>query len=135
MGGERKEDLVSRPCDWCSGSSSLNVGTGIFRDFDWEPMAGILTGIPICGGCGGTGLQFDNDDFKARRETIMDLRFKFADEVEAKNPSQQLKVLQQLETEVKELVNIYGNGSDKSFANTIVNGELSKRIEYLKNLL
>lgn len=57
-GKEEKAD--EKKCDWCQGGSSLDIGTGCFRDIDSD----FSYGIPICGGCGGLGRQVINLDFR-----------------------------------------------------------------------
>ncbi len=134
MGAENKEQLNFEACDWCSGSSSLNVGPGIFRDIDWEPMAGIGIGIPVCGGCGGLGTQYESEDFKSKVKAIGDLRYQFYESVRAKNLKKQLKAVEKLDRQIKKLVEEYGTGTAESFAQAVAEGGLNSKIEYYKGL-
>lgn len=135
MSAEEKERLHSIACWWCSGKNDsyhLNVGPGIFRDFDSD----LSYGIPICGGCGGLGFQYETEDFKERTQKIMDLRFKYrpSDPKERKglSVSEMLQTLVYLENEVKDLVEKYGSGVENSFAKNIIDGGLSETKNLLK---
>ncbi len=61
------------PCSWCCGESSLNIGAGSFRDFDFD----YSYGLPICGGCGGLGIQVDDEEFRRLTKEIIRLRFEY----------------------------------------------------------
>lgn len=63
----------STPCFGCNSGGSLDIGPGAFRDFDSD----LADGIPVCGGCGGTGLTIDSSEFRKSAESIMNARFAF----------------------------------------------------------
>lgn len=136
MTAERKEDLQPKRCDWCSRPGALveNVGPGIFRDLDWEPMAFMFVGIPVCGGCGGLGERYDSEDFKSKTKAIGDLRYQFYEAIRGGSPKQQLETIEKLDQNIKTLTDKYGTGVEGSFAEKVAEGELSKRIAYLKGL-
>lgn len=117
-------------CDWCCGSSILNVGPGYFRDTDSDTSYG----IPVCGGCGGLGFGFmDSADYKERRERIFTLRFTYCpvDDLPSPNAGMRLKTLRQLEREVKELYELYGD-NQPCFAQSIAQGGLALTIASLE---
>lgn len=139
---EQEPQINPRTCDWCQPSRNsgpdtlaLVIGKGIFRDFDSD----LSDGIPVCGGCGGLGVQYPGEDFENRRTKIMELRFKYCptdvNERERLTESDRLGTLKQLDREIldreiKELVEIYGGSESKnSFAENIAAGGLSDLIE------
>lgn len=130
---ENRETLQSKSCDWCSGGSFLDIRPGKFRDFDSD----LSYGIPVCGGCGGLGVQYEIEDYKERTRRICDLRFKYCptdpSEREKLTTTDKLANLIALEAEVKDLVSIYGAKED-SFANEINEGCLLPKIEELHEL-
>lgn len=146
MPKEKKEHAQAAPCWWCSdeglsvyieAKDTMTTG-GVFGDFDWTgvPFVGGQEGIPVCGGCGGLGVQYPTSDFQERTEKIQKLRSEYADAVyKEQNPQKQLEAIQSLEAEVKELVGVYGHGKDNSFAHAVSEGLLQGRIDYLKGLL
>jgi tetratricopeptide (TPR) repeat protein len=113
----------SKPCDWCSPEGVKGDGNGIFRDSDYDFSILSYPGIPVCGGCGGLGVQYDSQDFKERCERICTLRFKY-------HPTDSLAIdppfiliytnLKKLLEEVKELTEKYDSPSN-SFARDFIN--------------
>jgi len=131
---EKKESTKSESCWWCSKDSSLNVAPGWFRDFDSD----LSYGIPVCGGCGGLGIQFDSDDFKERTDKIMKLRFEYCpqdpEKMAALTIPQKLNILKSIEQEVIDLVKTYGYGAENSLARQISEGALRPLIEHLEGI-
>jgi tetratricopeptide (TPR) repeat protein len=117
-------------CDWCCGGSILDCGIGCFRDVDSD----FSYGIPVCGGCGGLGRQIKNDDFEARRERILKLRFEYCptDNEEEATIGVKVKKLEALINEVTELFKIYGKEGDKSYAKEIADGLLRPLLKELR---
>jgi tetratricopeptide (TPR) repeat protein len=113
-------------CDWCSG-------TGKFRDVDSDFGVYLYPAIPICGGCGGIGVQYESKDFKDRVSKICDLRFEYY-------PTDSLpygpegvtryKALSELVEKVKELVSMYPS-LEGSFAK-VVEKDFQEYVEILK---
>jgi hypothetical protein len=131
---EMTEKLKEVVCDWCCGGSILDIGAGMFRDFDSD----LSYGIPVCGGCGGLGKQIENDDFKARINRILELRFEYCPvDPSSAEVSVGIKIekLEALIREVTELFRIYGKKGDKSFAEKIANGALQRTLDMLRKEL
>ena len=123
-------DMTKVRCEWCSGTSALNIGPGQFRDFDSDTSYG----IPVCGGCGGLGFGFaDSADYQERRKRIMKLRFTYCpvDGLPAPNGGMRLKALKELEREIKELYVLYGD-NQPCLAQQVVRGALATRIASLR---
>jgi len=122
------------PCSWCSGSSSLNMGVGMFRDTDYDLSPYTYDGIPICGGCGGTGFTLENKDFKARVKRIMNLRSQYCpmDGLPEPSDAYRVNILNKLVVEVAELTQFYGIITG-SYAEKIVHGRLTPLLNGLKS--
>ncbi|MDP2934268.1 MAG: hypothetical protein Q8N59_00635 [bacterium] len=117
-------------CDWCCGGSILDCGSGVFRDFDSD----LSYGVPVCGGCGGLGRIVKNEDFEARTQRIMDLRFEYCpvDSCPDLPIVIQVKKLEALINEVTELFGIYGKETDECFAKALAGGLLKRELERLR---
>ena len=137
------ERLISIPCSWCNKPNGPDAqvwwekknrltSAGVFGDFDWEPSMMIIHGIPVCGGCGGLGQQFESEEFEQRTTEIQNLRFKFADAIKNYKHSEQLTSLLELKSKIQKLVVTYGHGLENSFAQAVTGGLLDQRIEYLE---
>ena len=124
----------SKPCDWCSPGGVVGDGNGVFRDSDYDFSILSYPGIPVCGGCGGLGVQYESEDFKERCVRVCDLRFKY-------HPTNSLAFdppfiliytsLKKLLEEVKELTEKYDSPSN-SFAKRFLN---DKRYEEYLGIL
>lgn len=134
MSEQESSKTGNGPCSWCCGGSSLNVASGAFRDFDSD----FFYGVPVCGGCGGTGVGSSDPDFKQRATEIMDLRFAYCPVTDpAQDPCGPLPsclLLQRLEALKSAIVNMYEkygrkSADDKSYAKQVVDGGLDARIE------
>lgn len=113
-----------QPCNWCCGGSELDVGSGIFADFDSD----FGDGVPVCGGCGGVGRQINSPNFKEQANSIMELRFAY---YKASAPDR-LSILKTLIEKVKEHFSLYGRVGDRSFAARISLGELDNALAKLQ---
>lgn len=120
---------LSQPCDWCARKGVPGDGDGQFRDVDVDFNKFYYPGIPICGGCGGLGIQFDTEDFKARVERILKLRFEFhpTDGLSEPPTSVIYVKLKALIKEVEELTQEYGLGSENSYARRFIAPDSSFR--------
>lgn len=112
----------SKVCSWCGHKGVPGDGNGVFRDFDVDFNTFSYPGIPVCGGCGGLGVEHEVEDFKARTSRICDLRFKFHPVDGLQEPPIVIPyvALKELIKEVEELVKHYGPASENSFANRLL---------------
>lgn len=104
-----------KTCSWCGHHGVSGDGNGIFMDTDFFPGKGFsYKAIPVCGGCGGLGVQFDTTDFKERTSKISDLRFKFYPVDKFPEPPSIVPYayLKELISEVEQLVKIYAIDKD-----------------------
>jgi len=113
-----------QPCSWCQGGGDLDVGPGIFRDFDSD----LGDGIPVCGGCGGIGRQINSPNFRKQAENIMKLRFAY----HKARGLDRLSILKTLVEKVEKHFRLYGREDDKSFAARISRGALDDVLTVLR---
>lgn len=117
-----------KKCDRCNGSSSLNVAPGFFRDLDSDSSYG----IPVCGDCGGLGMQYGGEEFKSRTKEIMKLRFEYCPIHEDPPPAiVRFQKLSALREKIIALSKDY-EPAKKSFAASVLKGSLEKLISALK---
>ncbi|KKT54328.1 MAG: hypothetical protein UX08_C0020G0007 [Candidatus Collierbacteria bacterium GW2011_GWB1_45_35] len=116
------EKLSSVTCSWCGHKGVPGDGNGVFRDVDVDFNTLSYPGIPICGGCGGLGVEYEVEDFKARTSRICDLRFKFHPVDDLQEPPTVIPyvALRELIKEVEELVKYYGPASENSFSSRLL---------------
>ncbi len=126
--------LKGKLCSWCGHKGVAGDGNGVFRDVDVDISTRGYPGIPVCGGCGGLGVEYDTEDFKRRMERIMKLRFEFHPIDNFPDPPDIIlyQTLKSLLEEVKELTEKYGCGNEKSFARTLLSGSYDKVLSFLK---
>lgn len=123
--------METKPCSWCT-RGPLQIGSGLFRDFDSD----LSYGIPICPGCGGLGVEIVSDDFKTRTKRIGDLRSAYCPVESVPLPDYpvplRLKALKGIEREITELWTLYGaNAPAKCPAASIAAGGLRRHIQEL----
>jgi len=119
-----KTSVVYKPCDWCSRGGVKGDGGGVFMDVDFDSSDLSYRGIPVCGGCGGLGVQFNTRDFKRRCRRIGDLRFKYhpIDNLPLDPPDIIIYTnLKKLLEEIRALTEKYGFGLPNSYARTLLN--------------
>ncbi len=118
-------------CTWCRSGSTLDCGSGHFRDFDSD----FSYGIDVCGGCGGLGRQINVEDFRQRTQRIINLRFEYCPTSGDISPAMSIRLekLEALIYEVSELFRLYGREDDQCFAKEIANGCLQQLANRLKN--
>jgi len=123
----KKEKIKEEICDWCQRGSSLDIGSGYFRDIDSD----FSYGVAVCGGCGGLGRQIINSDFRERVGKISKLRFEYCPLPLSEEIPEvvKLKKLKELIGEVTELFRLYGRDKDSSFAKRISDGCLQSTLE------
>lgn len=128
------QNLVPKPCDWCSRGGVVGDGNGWFRDSDVDFSSRGYSGIPVCGGCGGLGVQYDTPDFAQRTKRIMELRFEFHPTDALPDPPEILLylTLKELIKEVRDLVAKYPTENKSCYAQVISDGRLDKVLELLK---
>lgn len=103
----------SRSCDWCCGGSILDVGSGIFRDFDSD----FSYGVPVCPGCGGLGIIVDSTRFKELSDKIYRLRFEYCPGGGKELPQEELrKKFKELIGAVQEIYREFGNKNMNCYA-------------------
>ena len=116
-------------CNWCGHMGVPGDGNGIFMDTDYFPGRGFsYSAIPICGGCGGLGIQFSTRDFQDRTDKIGDLRFKFYPMDSFPEPPSVVpyQYLNELLKEVEDLVARYKITSD-CYATRLIHPESHAR--------
>ncbi len=141
----RKDSSVLKPgllptatgCSWCHPKPefpNIRDGFGSFADVDVDFNTFSYPGIPVCGGCGGIGLQYNTEDFKTRTSRIMELRFQFHPVDSLPEPPEALiyHSLRELVEQVKSLSVDYGPIPAESFAAEIVAGKYDKALFALK---
>jgi len=99
-------------------------GGGVFMDVDFDSSDLSYRGIPVCGGCGGLGVQFNTRDFKRSCRRIGDLRFKYhpGDNLALHPPDIIIYTnLKKLLEEIRALTEKYGFGLPNSYARTLLN--------------
>jgi tetratricopeptide (TPR) repeat protein len=114
--------IQSKLCTWCGSGFDPNDGNGYLFDSDMN-QSRIFPAIPICGGCGGLGVQFDTEDFKTRVNRIKTLRFQFCPIDPFPDPPTAVYyvALTGLIKEINALTKAYGFGNDNSFARDFKN--------------
>lgn len=120
--------MDSKPCSWCVPKSHLGFiadSNGFFSDFDCD----LSYGIGVCGGCGGLGIQVEGEDFKARANRIMQIRFEYCPTDELPEPPTcvRLQALKNLKREVTEHYALFGEGR-VCYAKFLLDTELNRLI-------
>lgn len=124
---------VSAPCSWCAKNGVPGDGAGLFQGDDSNLI--FFPTIPVCGGCGGLGVEFKSRDFKRRAKRIMKLRLQFhpTDKLNEHPPfvimHQALKIIVD---EVKQLVEVYGPGMKGSYASYLLGESTQEDIKLLE---
>lgn len=114
--------IQSKLCSWCGSGLDPNDGNGYLVDTDMKQTRE-FPAIPVCGGCGGLGVQFDAEDFKTRVNRIKALRFQFCPIDPFPDPPMAVHyvALNGLIKEINELTDTYGLGNDNSFVRDFKN--------------
>lgn len=105
-------------CSWCGGGSALDIGSGIFSDFDSD----CSYGIPVCPGCGGLGVTVNEEKFEALRSDIFRLRFEYCPVSGNKKLTEEEKEQKKKELleAVRKIYERYGDGCTDCYAKKLL---------------
>jgi hypothetical protein len=121
--------MTSKACGWCAPKPHLPFiadNNGFFSDFDCD----LSYGLGVCGGCGGLGIQVENEDFSERAKKIMHLRFVYCP-TDTRLPTPpmclRLRALKELKKELTEHYQLYGEGRE-SYAKYLLDTKLDQLV-------
>jgi tetratricopeptide (TPR) repeat protein len=121
--------MTSKACGWCAPKPHLPFiadNNGFFSDFDCD----LSYGLGVCGGCGGLGIQVENEDFSERAKKIMHLRFVYCP-TDTRLPTPpmclRLRALKELKKELAEHYQLYGEGRE-SYAKYLLDTKLDQLV-------